>query len=366
MCLKIPIFWESNIPFILICCTFEGRVSFQKMNQQIDLKPVQEVISKAPFLKKYSIIQLHDELSPPLLMGLVFEVAAYIDEANKNSVFLKEIQPEEKVAHLVDFLRMLKYKDANNFDTCFNEFLTLRREAILNSLAFMAKDVELYKKRAYLAQFLSIPDVPTDFIHDDGIANLLKEIGEIQEEFKVTHKYLDGLNQSGPNAGSLKREIQLMEEEKQQILSKIGRIQKRVQSIPKSVQWLQAAQDLRAEQQKAQDLEVRLKDQKLQIQQVERKLQSTSQSLKVIQNGMVTATPDSVFSKMEEENRMNRFLAKENLPKQLKELEEKLKGLNSIAESNAISEEELKKMETEILALNEQNAQLSEQKLKTK
>lgn len=113
--------------------------------------------------------------------------------------------------------------------------------------------------------------------------NLTREIEALQEEFKVSHKYLDGMKQTGPNSHAVKREIQQMEEEKQQLISKITKIQKKVNSIPKAEQWLQAAQNLRAEQQKEIELADRLRDQRLQIQQVERKYASVQQTLKNIQ-----------------------------------------------------------------------------------
>jgi hypothetical protein len=78
----------------------------------------------------------------------------------------------------------------------------------------------------------------------------------------------------------------------------------------------------------------------------------------------MNATPDAVFSKMEEEHRMNRFLAAENVPKQISDLEAKHKGLQDILAKGTITEEEMKNMESEIQSLNEVNVQLTEQRLK--
>lgn len=80
---------------------------------QVDLKIISTAISSPPFNRRLSIIQLHDELSAAQLLDIIFEVAAFIDEASKPSVFLPDGREiEEKVFRLVEFLRMLKYVEA--------------------------------------------------------------------------------------------------------------------------------------------------------------------------------------------------------------------------------------------------------------
>jgi intraflagellar transport protein 81 len=112
---------------------------------------------------------------------------------------------------------------------------------------------------------------------------LTSEIEAIQEEFKNAHRARDGMKQSGQNATVLKREIQQLEEEKQQLIAKIGKIQKRVQNVPKADQWLQAGKNLRLEQLKQFELEERLKDQNSQNVATERKYNQVMTALKTAQ-----------------------------------------------------------------------------------
>lgn len=81
-------------------------------NSQADLKLLSSVISGPPFNKRWSLIQLHDELSPDQLIGLAFEIAAYIDEANKPSIFSADREFEDRITRLAGFLGMLKYEPA--------------------------------------------------------------------------------------------------------------------------------------------------------------------------------------------------------------------------------------------------------------
>jgi intraflagellar transport protein 81 len=119
----------------------------------------------------------------------------------------------------------------------------------------------------------------------------------------------------GPNSGAVKREIQQMEEEKQQLLAKIAKIQKRVQNLPKADQWLQIGRNLREEQLKEQSLAETLREQTAQNELVEKKFSTTAATLKSVIDSVSSLNADAVFSKMEEEYRMNKFLATVNLPK---------------------------------------------------
>lgn len=113
----------------------------------------------------------------------------------------------------------------------------------------------------------------------------------------------------------MKREIQQMEEEKQQLLAKIAKIQKRVQNLPKADQWLQIGRNLREEQLKEQSLAETLREQTAQNELVEKKFSTTAATLKSVIDSVSSLNADAVFSKMEEEYRMNKFLATVNLPK---------------------------------------------------
>jgi intraflagellar transport protein 81 len=44
----------------------------------------------------------------------------------------------------------------------------MKREAILHALNFMLKDLSIHQKRAYLAMYLSIPEIPVEFSNDES------------------------------------------------------------------------------------------------------------------------------------------------------------------------------------------------------
>jgi intraflagellar transport protein 81 len=211
------------------------------MSTPNELKFIVETLVNPPFSKTWTVIQLHEELPLLTLLQVMCDIVAFIDDADPTSCFRKvdarKDMNEEYFSRLGDFLRMLKMKEAL-VDGGF-EMIASKRETLIITIFFLLNDLATHKKRAYLGIYLSLPgrnvgfilDIPLEFIHDESIIELTSQIQVLQEGFKTTHKYFDGLKDSSSNSGTLKREIQQMEEEKQQVLSKISRLKKKVESF---------------------------------------------------------------------------------------------------------------------------------------
>ncbi|KAJ3044268.1 Intraflagellar transport protein 81 [Rhizophlyctis rosea] len=319
-----------------------------------DLKLISEKLSEPPFKRSFSVIQLHDELDSFQLLQTLNDVIQYIDNANPNSIHrgtnIRTEIPDETVARIGDFLRVLKYKGLPEWEEFRTKLLTGDREIILDALAFLLRDVPTHKKRAYLAPYLAAIDVPPEFMQDDVTADLSKQLSDLQSQFKEIHRHVDQMKQSGNSAAIIKREIQQMEDEKQQVSNKIGRLRKKVEDVPNHEKWLDAARSLRTEQQNEAQIADRIKEQKNQVLQSERKLTNALQTLKEVRAAFASAGPDLLYSKMEEDFKMNKYLATENLPK-----------AGGMCCSFAGSD--LKGLEDQIKELNDTIAKLAEQKL---
>ncbi|KAI8905563.1 hypothetical protein EDD86DRAFT_211793 [Gorgonomyces haynaldii] len=335
------------------------------MSTPQELKFIVEKLVQAPFSKTWSVIQIHDEIPEQMLLQTLLDVLQYTNEQDALSPFKKVDYREvndELLYKIIDFLKMLKFKEIE--DPLDWMDLGQNRQKLLKALYFLLSDLPSHKKRAYLAIFLSVPPVPVDFAHDDVIVQLGKEIENMQEQFKQSHKYLESIKDSGLNAGTLKREIQQMEEEKHQVIAKIQRLKKKVEHMAKKDQWLEGAKNLRLQQSKEMDLLERLREQRLQLQESDKRAQKVSELLKEVKHIVSSSTPESLFTKIEEENKMNRFLALETLPKRREAMVNKIKDLTFILSEPAMSEKDLAKIETEIANLNKSSAALAEEKMK--
>ncbi|KAI8852858.1 hypothetical protein BC829DRAFT_487295 [Chytridium lagenaria] len=324
------------------------RGSPQQYVPQPDLKLVAERLSQPPFQRNYSAIQLHDDVPIHVLLQLVTDVAAFIDEgqpiplsgssnggpsamglgsiptmgnagmaAGIHKVDIRNEDPEATAWRIGELLRILKYRGASDLALLRQRLQGDERLLFLDILTFLLRDTVMHKKRAYLATFLEVANVPAEFMQDDVILELSEQVSILQEQFKEVHKYVDGLRQNGnANAASnLKREIQMMEEEKQQVMNKIGRIKKKVQEIPNHETWLEAAKLLRLEQQEELSIAERIREQKSAVVLAEKKYAAAQQELREARNTLTVAGPDALFAKMEEDCKMNKYLALEESSK---------------------------------------------------
>ncbi|KAI8825704.1 uncharacterized protein EV422DRAFT_563535 [Fimicolochytrium jonesii] len=334
---------------------------------QPDLKLITTALAAPPFSRTYSVIQLHDEVPVIQLMQLIADAMAAIDEGSPLKgaapLDMQNEVPEEAVGKIANFLLLLKWKDIGDIETLCQKLLDGDRTTILRILHFLLKDLNLHKKRAYLAPFLGAIDIPAEFSHDPATAELLRQVEELQEQFKEVHKTVDGIRGAGTNAATVKKEIQQLEDEKQQVHSKITNLRKRVEDIPEHEQWLDAAKKLRVEQQEDYQIAERIKEQRSQIQQAESRLAQAQQELRDARNAGASGGPEALFAKMEEDNKMNKYLATENLPKQLEDARQHYQQLQKVLTEPTLGPHELGELESEIKNLNETIAKLAEQRL---
>ena len=89
------------------------------------------------------------------------------------------------------------------------------------------------KKRSYLARYLVRLTVPAEFLQVDEIAQLFEQYEHHIEDFKRAHRENDELKQQlGANLSpaDIRREIQAMEEEREQIQKRVERQKQKVSS----------------------------------------------------------------------------------------------------------------------------------------
>lgn len=101
----------------------------------------------------------------------------------------------------------------------YNEFiLNGSKDYIIEALHFLLKDPATHKKRAYLAPYLAAVEIPNEYSHEDGkarigfmmhifihpalflfevIVDLVRQLEELQDQFKNAHKYVEGIRQPG-------------------------------------------------------------------------------------------------------------------------------------------------------------------------
>jgi intraflagellar transport protein 81 len=106
-----------------------------------------------------------------------------------------------------------------------------------------------------------------------------------------------------------------------------------------------------------------MKEQNEQLKIAEKKLIEVRKSLKQVQSANATSNADLLWQRMEEETKMNRFIATENLPKAINDKQKNIDNITRILTETSTSESDLQVSEMEIRDLNEAIAKLAEKKL---
>ncbi len=175
--------------------------------------------------------------------------------------------------------------------------------------------------------------------------SLSQQVGALQEEFKHKHRHLESIRHSTTTTAVLKRDIQQAEEEKQQVQFKISKIKAKVQEIPAVDKILEAARRLRAEQKQELTLTDKIQEQRAQTSLYEKKLAMTRETLGHVKEVSMGNGVDKFFQRLQEEAKVNTYLAQERLPKGIEEAGRKLRELSKIVTGTSVSEGNIRIME---------------------
>lgn len=77
-------------------------------------------------------------------------------------------------------------------------------------------------RKAYTAKFLVPLQIPDEFMVDEEMRNTLTMYKNLQAEFQAVHQNVEALRADSMNPNELKKEITQLEQEKEQLLTKIN------------------------------------------------------------------------------------------------------------------------------------------------
>ncbi|KAG8455998.1 hypothetical protein GDO86_001979 [Hymenochirus boettgeri] len=228
------------------------------------LKFIVEKLNKEPFKKNYSLITF-DSLEPMQLLQVLNDILAEIDP--KHSVDIREEMPDQTAKRMLNILGILKYKPPGNTGdmSVFRQGLVIGSKPVIHPLLYwlLQRTSEL-KKRAYLSRFLVRLEIPEEFLQEDVIETY-NQYEELMENFKVIHKECEQLKSSGFSTAEIRRDISAMEEEKDQLIKRVERLKKRVETVQNHQRMLEIARQLRVEKEREESLAQQKQEQKNQF-----------------------------------------------------------------------------------------------------
>ncbi|KAM4617060.1 intraflagellar transport protein 81 homolog [Polymixia lowei] len=327
------------------------------------LKFIVEQLNKEPFKKNFNLITF-DSLEPMQLLQVLNDVLAEIDP--KQAIDIREEMPDQTAKRMFTLLGMLKYKPPGNLSdaSSFRQGLVTGNKPVIHPiLHWLLQRLPELKKRAYLARFLVKLEVPAEFLQDDVISDTHHQYEELVDTFKTYHKECEQLKTSGFSTAEIRRDISAMEEEKDQLIKRVERLKKRVESVPNHQRMLELARQLRVEKEREESLTQQKQEQKNQLFQAEQRLQRSQQQLKDLRQAAADADPENLMKRLEEEIKINSYMVSEKLPKELESKRRVVQYLQKVASEPSMGQAELQELEDKIKEVNAQINQLIEKRM---
>ncbi|NWH72897.1 IFT81 protein, partial [Piaya cayana] len=331
------------------------------MSDQIQF--IVEKLNQEPFRKNFNLITF-DSLESVQLLQLLSDVLGEIDP--KHAVDIREELPEQTAKRMLSLLGILKYKPPGSISdlSAFRQGLVTGSKPVIHHvLHWLLQRTSELKKRAYLARFLVKLEVPAEFLQDDTVADINKQYEELMEAFKNLHKECEQLKTSGLSTAEIRRDISAMEEEKDQLIKRVERLKKRVETVQNHPQMLEIARQLRLEKEREESLAQQKQEQKNQLFHAEQRLQRAQRQLKEMHHAVADSKPEGLMKKLEEEINFNSYLATEKIPRELESKKNSVYFLQKVIAEPAMSQSDLNVLETKINEVNAEINQLIEKRM---
>ncbi|PIK37901.1 putative intraflagellar transport protein [Apostichopus japonicus] len=324
------------------------------------LKYIVEQLNKEPFKRNYNLISF-DSLEALHLLQVLNDVLAEVNPQQKLDI--REEGADQTALRMLNELKILKYKPTEDPSTFRQGLVSANKPVIYPILVWLFQKTPELKKRAYLGRYLVKVDIPPDILQDEQVGDTFAQYEELVETFKILHKESENLKTSGFSASDIRKDIDHMMEEKQQVSKRIERLKKRVETVPKHEQMLEVARNYRNEQEQQQTRMQQKQDQRNQLHHAEQKLQRITKQVQDLKQSTVGATAEGLVKKLEEENEVNKYLCEEKIPKEIEAMTAACRNLENVMSVPAMGQSELDEIHDKINNLNSEVNDLIEKRM---
>nr|CDS28389.2 intraflagellar transport protein 81 [Hymenolepis microstoma] len=174
-------------------------------------------------------------------------------------------------------------------------------------------------------------------MQDSEINKLYLEHEFLMEAFKKAHKQLESIKSESFSTCEVKNDIAIMQEEKDQLLRRINRMKKKLEMFSTSTTMLEVARKLRVEREREAKIAHQLQEQRIMMQNLEDKMIEIRQQSNDLQRRSADYNVEKLLGRLEEEVKINQFLATEKQPKEIAETKIYLDDLTRVASHPALT-----------------------------
>ena len=322
-----------------------------------EIKEIVQCLNSPPFSKTLTLVSF-DEKTPHELLELLNDVFGYLDE--KQRVDFSKNQ-EENLYQAVEFLKILSYP--SNFDMEFQRGLLYGdKKVIYPILHFVLTQLPQMEQRAYLAKFLVSVYVPEEMLAEDDMKEVYQQYKELQAQFQATHQELEQLRQEAPPSSDLKRDIEQLETEKEQLVTKISRLKQKFAGNENFQELLEATSLLRKEQEEEAMLMEKLQEQQEQLEWSEGNLMAAQQRLLDVQK--VTSSDTTaldMLNLLRNDVKRNRDFCNERIGRELNEKTKRVEQVEQLLNEPVVTQQDVDSLQNEVRKI-QKEVQLLEEK----
>ncbi|XP_014665305.1 PREDICTED: intraflagellar transport protein 81 homolog [Priapulus caudatus] len=324
------------------------------------LKYIVQELNKPPFTKNYNLISF-DALEPMQRLQVLNDIFAELDP--KNKLDIRQEAADQTAVRMFAVLRALKYKPEEDVNTFRQGLVQGDKSVVYAIMQWCFQRMPELKQRAYLAKFLVKTEVPPEVQQDDEVHMVTGQYSELMETFKEVHKDHEALASSGFSTADIKKDIENMDEEKEQITKRVERVKKKVENTPNKDAMLGVARNLRTEKEREVELTSQRQEQTNALMLAEQRTQRIQQQLKDMRHAGIKTTPEDLMQQLEEETKTNQYLVEQKYPKEIASLQAICTDLQKVASVPAMGQSDLDELNKMIKDLNAQINQLIEKKM---
>ena len=343
----------------------EGRSGYDRAgmrhlpNMQVRTEEIKEIVqglNGAPYSMGMTLVDF-DERSPEELLNLLREVITKLDS---QPIDLKEDQADGAYK-LSEFLKILNFP--SNFDSDFQRGLASGdKKFIYPVLHYILTRLPQMQQRAYLGRFLSNVFVPDEFLAEDDMKMAFEDYKELQASFQVVHQELEQQRSQALPPQELKKNIDQLEQEKEQLVTKISRLKAKFVGKEDFQQLLEATSKLRKEQEEEAMLNEKLREQQQQLEWYEGNLLAAQQRLLDVRK--VTASDISaqeMLKLLKADVKKNREFCNERIGRELTEKVKRLEQVEQLLNEPVVSQNDIDALNNDVRLL-QREVQLLEEK----
>lgn len=206
-------------------------------------------------------------------------------------------------------------------------------------------------------------EIPDEFLVDEDMRETFQVYKDLQAEFQATHQNVDQMRVESMNPTELKKEITQLEQEKEQLLTKINLFKNK--SNKEDFQaLLEATSKLRKEQEQDAKLGEKERELSSMIEFFEQQVLTVKQRLmdvKKISNQNLG--PDKMLDNLRTETRKNRELNNEIIGRELNDKRERLQRIELLLQEPMTTQSELERLTNDVKRL-QKDCMTLEDKLK--